>query len=60
MLATIAGISPYSYLYFRWDNNGDCTYISHSTKSGHLPLVDEDLDDDDDSDDSEIDDDDSE
>ena len=37
LITEINAISAFSYITFRWDENGDCTYIGHSTQSFYLP-----------------------
>jgi len=37
LVTEINAISDFSYITFRWNEEGDCTYIGHSTQSFYLP-----------------------
>ncbi len=37
LLNQIKAAASYSYITFRWNENGECTYIGNSTQSFYLP-----------------------
>ena len=37
LLASIGGLSDYSFITFAWDSSGECTSIGGSTQSFHIP-----------------------
>jgi hypothetical protein len=36
-LATIGAMDDFSYVSFRWDGDGNCTFVGNSTQSFYLP-----------------------
>jgi len=36
-IATIGAMDDFSYILFRWDADGNCTYVGNSTQSFYLP-----------------------
>jgi hypothetical protein len=36
-IATIGALDDFSWISFRWDDNGECTSVSNSTQSFYLP-----------------------
>lgn len=37
LITQINSASDYSYLTFRWNEEGNCTYVGHSTQSFYIP-----------------------
>ncbi|MDH5434654.1 MAG: hypothetical protein OEY19_11990 [Gammaproteobacteria bacterium] len=37
LIREINGLSSYSYITFRWNEAGECTYIGHSSQSFYIP-----------------------
>ena len=37
MIDTIASINSFSYVYFRWNDEGMCTHVTVATRSTHIP-----------------------
>ncbi len=37
LIQQINGVDSYSFVTFRWDENGDCTFVGGSTQSQYIP-----------------------